>query len=290
MVPFVVDDPARSIAERGYAYVPGVLDPAVLRRAADAVWEAVAPAGWSPAGAADEWRVEGYLEGYRLAQRVEAAHAVGASPALLDLAQAVFGPARQVFGLPSRILRFAQPAEKAPDGPTAAHQDWYYVQGSPDTLTVWIPFTDVGEDMGGLKILSGSHAAGPQPPIPEERGGFRLDTDALPYEWHGGAVAAGDVLVFHCLTVHAGTPNRSGRVRLSMDVRFQPVDEPVAARSLQPHYFPGEWDDIAAGWSDPDLAFGWQRLGLITEGGDLPTLEAMQARARDARLVPAGRR
>ena len=40
-------------------------------------------------------------------------------------------------------------------------------------------------------------------------------------DWVGGQINAGDVLMFHSLTVHAGSPNLSNRLRISLDCRFQ---------------------------------------------------------------------
>ena len=37
----------------------------------------------------------------------------------------------------------------------------------------------------------------------------------------GGQVNAGDVLIFHSLTVHAASPNLSNQLRISLDCRFQ---------------------------------------------------------------------
>ena len=43
-------------------------------------------------------------------------------------------------------------------------------------------------------------------------------------------IRAGDVLIFSVFTVHASLDNRSDRVRLSSDSRYQPASKPADER------------------------------------------------------------
>ena len=55
--------------------------------------------------------------------------------------------------------------------------------------------------------------------------------------------------VFHSLMVHKGVANRSNRLRLSMDARFQRVDQPIAPGSLEPHGREvRNWEQVYADW------------------------------------------
>jgi ectoine hydroxylase-related dioxygenase (phytanoyl-CoA dioxygenase family) len=93
------------------------------------------------------------------------------------------------------------------------------------------------------------------PEIPEEA--------AAGTEWVTGPVNAGDVLIFHSLTVHAASPNLSDQMRLSIDCRFQD-----AWRTLNPAnlVFAGEsgksWEKTYAGWTSDELKFYWRKLPL----------------------------
>jgi ectoine hydroxylase-related dioxygenase (phytanoyl-CoA dioxygenase family) len=41
-------------------------------------------------------------------------------------------------------------------------------------------------------------------------------------------LAAGDAILFNCLTVHCALPNMTrDRVRLSVDYRYQPANDPI---------------------------------------------------------------
>ena len=49
------------------------------------------------------------------------------------------------------------------------------------------------------------------------------------------------------MTVHKGVPNRSNRLRMSMDVRFQLVSEPFNIDNANPDGQPLSWEDGLCG-------------------------------------------
>jgi hypothetical protein len=89
---------------------------------------------------------------------------------------------------------------------THAHQDYEFMGGDPEFFTVWIPLHDCSVEAGALKILEGSHRFGIQSHEREN-----LHVPEIPVEaamgdgWVSGQVNAGDVLIFHSLTVHAAS-------------------------------------------------------------------------------------
>ena len=73
----------------------------------------------------------------------------------------------------------------------------------------------------------------------------------------------GDVLYLHSLTVHQGRDNRSNRVRLSCDYRYQPRSHSVRSDSLIPHLNILTWDDIYTNWdSDDPVKYYWNAWDL----------------------------
>ena len=56
----------------------------------------------------------------------------------------------------------------------------------------------------------------------------------------------GDVLIFHSLAVHKGVSNRSDKLRMSMDARYQRASDPIAPGSLLPHSQPNDWESVFA--------------------------------------------
>jgi ectoine hydroxylase-related dioxygenase (phytanoyl-CoA dioxygenase family) len=145
-----------------------------------------------------------------------------------------------------------------------AHQDYEFMKGDPEFYTIWIPLHDCTQLEGPLAILEGSHRFGMQehqrdnlhvPEIP-------MDT-ALGDGWVSGQINAGDVLMFHSLTIHAATPNSSDRMRLSLDCRFQDAKRVVHPSNL---VFSGEsnksWEKTYQHWKSDQLKYYWRRLPL----------------------------
>lgn len=263
-------DPRADLLEQGYHVARGLLDPDEVRALrADLLHEADR-AGWLAPGsdpadalpgearAHDESDPDDYVPVYRRVQGNEAFHALGRSPRIQALVSQALG--EEAFSLPAKIARFNFPDVT----PTAPHQDYYYVQGSTDTITSWIPLGPCRAGGGRLIVLAGSQLLGPLPPLPNPAmGGFWIDTADLGCTWHGGDFEAGDVLLFHSLTVHAAEPNTSGRVRTSIDGRWQPVADPIAEKSLQPHYLEDvTWEELYEGWDGDEHRWYWDDLPL----------------------------
>lgn len=226
---------------------------------------------------------------YQQVFNLESFHALPHQPALRGVMKMLAGDEPLVHPKPIGRLIFPNCERLV----THAHQDYEFMGGDPECFTVWIPLHDVPLDAGPLRILEGSHRFGVQhhekenlhvPEIP--------DGVAMGDGWVGGHVNAGDVLIFHSLTVHAAGPNLSDRLRLSLDCRFQD-----ARRGLNPSnlVFAGEsgksWEKTYAGWHSDDLKFYWKRIPLTLKPSkeELAHLaeaeESSSQRARYARMV-----
>lgn len=174
-----------------------------------------------------------------------------------------------------------------------AHQDYRFMGGDTECYTAWIPLHDCPIDVGPLQILEGSHRFGFQhhndanlhvPEIPSGQ--------ARGIDWVGGQINAGDVLIFHSLTVHAASPNLSNRLRISLDCRFQD-----SRRSLNPAnlVFAGEsgksWEKVYADWRSDDLKYYWKQIPLELQPSKAEieqlsrTSASTSARAKYARIL-----
>jgi hypothetical protein len=145
---------------------------------------------------------------------------------------------------------------------TKAHQDFPNVQGTQECYTAWIPLIDCPLDVGPLQIAVASHQQGVFDfDIAGGAGGIEI-SDPLEGRWVSGDFAVGDVLVFHSMTVHKGLPNRSQKLRMSMDVRYQPVAEPFCAVNARPDGQPLSWEDVYADWKSDEFKYYWRKLDL----------------------------
>lgn len=176
---------------------------------------------------------------------------------------------------------------------THAHQDYEFMGGDPEFFTVWIALHDCPIEVGPLRILEGSHRFGIQkherenlhvPEIPEGA--------VLGDGWVGGGLDAGDVLIFHSLTVHAASPNHSDRIRVSLDCRFQDSRRVLNPANL---VFAGEsgksWEKTYSSWHSDELKFYWKKIPLALRPSKtelaylMETAESPSGRARYERMI-----
>jgi ectoine hydroxylase-related dioxygenase (phytanoyl-CoA dioxygenase family) len=157
-----------------------------------------------------------------------------------------------------------------------AHQDNTGIAGSSESYTAWMPMHDCLEGQGTLEIKEGSHRSG----LLASDGYIQPET-IQGDDWVGGRINAGDVAIFHSLTVHRSTLSTSNQLRFSVDCRFQSYDEAVSPLEI---VFPNQakggrtWEDTYAGWKHDDLKYYWRDLPLRLK----PSVEELAARAERA--------
>lgn len=198
-------------------------------------------------------------EAYDAVQHLEVMHRMPHHPRLLELYRGLFD--RDVLVHPRHIVRMVTPHRDMV--PTPQHQDFPLIQGSANTWTCWFPVGDCPRELGGLTVLSKSHRKGYLPIQPAEGAG-EMASQLCPGEdaWVEGDYTMGDILTFPSLTVHKALKCRlPNRIRLSLDVRYQPADEIVEYKSLLPHC-ELSWDQIYGGWQREDLQYYWRRMPL----------------------------
>lgn len=211
---------------------------------------------------ADDMRTDIGVSGdaYRDVQKLEKLHALPHHPALVQMYRTLFND--DVLVHARHIVRMMTPHHALTATPP--HQDYIHVQGTPVTWTAWFPLSDCPMTMGNLTVLRGSHRQGVIE-VEDAKGAGGTAVQLCPGEtdWVSGDFELGDVLTFTSLTVHkALAPENRDRIRLSLDVRYQPMSEPVEQASLKPHADGIEWEDIYRGWSSDRYQFYWRDMDL----------------------------
>jgi ectoine hydroxylase-related dioxygenase (phytanoyl-CoA dioxygenase family) len=108
------------------------------------------------------------------------------------------------------------------------------MQGSLDSVVVWVPLVRIDRALGALEVLPGSHKAGLRPA--EMTDGYGLiaapiDASAfVPVE-----VAKGDALVFSTFLVHQSGFNTADAIRWSCHFRYNNLREPTFIERGLPH-------------------------------------------------------
>lgn len=199
-------------------------------------------------------------------QKLESVHRLPHHPHILAFFERLFDKPVLVHARHIARMITSHPAMV----PTPMHQDYPLIQGTSGTWTAWIPLGDCPRAMGGLTVLRASHHLGYVPvDLAQGAGGIAVQlcpTD--PPDWADVDYHTGDVLAFPCFTVHRALPSTmTDQIRLSLDVRYQPLDEVIEARSLLPHCAL-TWEEIYAGWQRDDLKYYWQHLQLAFQGFD----------------------
>jgi hypothetical protein len=196
---------------------------------------------------------------YNDAQKLESLHRLPHHPNLLAFYRTFFG--QEVLVHPRHIARMITGHDVV--SPTPPHQDFPLIQGTSKTWTCWIPLGDCPREMGGLSILKGSHQKG-YLPVQQTKGAGGIAVPLCPGEiqWAEGDYEAGDCITFSSYTIHKALRCQDKElIRLSLDVRYQPVNEPIEEKSLLPHCdLP--WDEIYSQWSSDELKYYWKKHSL----------------------------
>ena len=124
----------------------------------------------------------------------------------------------------------------------SAHQDWRSMQGSLDSMVVWVPLVDVDRDLGALEIIPGSHKWGLlEAELADGYGQLQEEIDAseaVPIE-----VEKGDALFFSSFLAHQSGTNVTDHIRWSCHFRYNNLREPTFIERGFPHpyvYHPQE--------------------------------------------------
>ena len=273
-------DAARLLDDHGVVLLRNWVDTRPLRAAAAAIAEVLVEAGCAVEGPAVEGPAVGgattlrpgpdawgtltasaeLRQVFRRICCVEELHGLAHQSSLLGLVGRLLGT-DDVLVHPRPVCRVVAPVGHALDGPTPAHQDHANMQGSPRALVAWMALVDCPLEAGPLQVADASHRRGPRPH--SFRAGSGVATcpvEDLDADWLASDLGVGDVVVFDANSVHAALENRSGRFRLSVDVRYQPTAEPVCQLSLG-GYGDLSWDEIYA---------AWDRRGAPAVGGPAP--------------------
>lgn len=187
-------------------------------------------------------------------------HALARHPSLVKMFETLFG--EQVLPHSRNICRVMFPQTSLYSTPP--HQDKFYIGGTEETWTAWIPCGDCPVELGSLAVALGSYKWGLlEVHKVQGAGGYGVD---VPEDttWMGGNIMCGDVLILKSLMVHQGRDNQTENLlRISCDFRYQPMSHPVREDSLLPHMRWLTWDEIYEKWpADDALKYYWNDWDL----------------------------
>ncbi len=254
-VPFIESDPQSDAAKLratmdtyGYLFFRGLVPTDEVLSVRHDVLETLRSAGWlDPSHDLMEGiarpgmapKTEGqpeYTAVYRQVLRLPRFHNFPSHPSLMSIARRLIDG--EILVHPRRIGRITFPGSQALTTP--AHQDHFYIRGTVETYSCWVPLGDCPIELGGLAIGSGTHHQGfieHSVSHPGAIGGRGVPVDEAQAEWHTTDFQMGDALFFHSYTIHKALPNLSPeRLRLSTDNRYQHSEDEIDPAALRPHF------------------------------------------------------
>lgn len=180
-----------------------------------------------------------YMAMYRKLLKTPLFHAFPDLPELRQVAAKLLNiEERDVLTHPRRIGRVTFPHNVG--ATTPAHQDHFYIRGSVETYSCWVPLGDCPVELGNVAVWRGSHKRGfveHTETIAGAVGGRGVPVDEAAVDWHVGDFGLGDALFFHSFTIHKALPNLTENLlRVSTDNRYQRPKDKIEADALLPHY------------------------------------------------------
>jgi len=116
----------------------------------------------------------------------------------------------------------------------AGHQDWRSMQGSLDSVIVWIPLIDIDRPLGALEVIPGSHCWGLLPAdIVDGYGNLREPVDMS--QARAVEIKKGDALFFSSFLVHQSGINVTNSIRWSCHFRYNNLREETFIARGFPH-------------------------------------------------------
>jgi hypothetical protein len=215
------------IIMNGFAHVPGILDREIISELYQKVLNQLSRLNFcihgtnefNSAQLSKSELTSGIVQARAFLEREPALHDLANTPLLLKIIGHILKS--EVFVHPRRFLRVGLPDRLYPEETTAFHQDYRYVQGAVDTLTVWIPLADYSLNDGILAVTRNSHKAGLHPVLLNTDRSFSFHINNTLPDTTLTSVKRGDCVIFHSLTVHGAHKNITNSIRLSVDFRYQ---------------------------------------------------------------------
>jgi len=187
------------------------------------------------------------------------------NPTLLDIVESLVGP--EILCSPIQHIRPKLPNGLAPRGSDPHVVPWHqdagvaWEEADPYfVLTVWLPFTEVNEENGCLRILPGGHRNGLLAHHNKRGSGTKIKGALLPHlPERSLPMSPGSILLMHNHLPHRSTRNLTNGVRWSADLRYQKIGTPTG-RPFHPSF-------VARSRSNPSTALTdhaeWSRLWRV---------------------------
>jgi phytanoyl-CoA hydroxylase len=118
-----------------------------------------------------------------------------------------------------------------------AHQDWRSMQGSLNSIVIWVPLTDINKDLGALEIIPRSHMRGLITDHFQSGFGMVNPNSYNFNEFKTIEVKLGDILIFSSFLIHQSGENITDRPRWSCHFRYNDLYDHTFIERGYPHSY-----------------------------------------------------
>ena len=168
-----------------------------------------------------------YISTARLTQMLPSANQLMISEPMVELARAL-GVSFPVIS--TRVSNhIMSDALKIPGGyhKSPAHQDWRSMQGSLDSIVLWVPTTPVTNRSHPLEVVPRSHLLGLLDTVDHIMTPTVSDPRVSDDAYVSLEMQPGDVVAFSTFMVHRTGERGDGTVRIAFSGRFNNAEEPA---------------------------------------------------------------
>ncbi|MBA45868.1 MAG: phytanoyl-CoA dioxygenase [Euryarchaeota archaeon] len=135
---------------------------------------------------------------------------------------------------PMLMMNSSKLSRKESHYKTPPHQDWRSIQGSIDSVVVWIPLVDVNKEMGSLQIVPFSHKNGLRRTVKDEW--FRkIKHPPTDDHFINVEMNEGDALFFSTFLIHKSGNIYTDKIRWSAQFRYNNLEDKTFIKNKYPN-------------------------------------------------------
>ena len=160
----------------------------------------------------------------RIIQRVPDVYNLGSSKKIINLIK-ILGLKNPAFSTDPLIMLNSKYTNNPKGmGYAPLHQDWRTIQGSLNCLVIWIPLTNILKNMGSIFFLQSSHKKGLYKTI-KHKWFEKIKLKKKIINEKEDVISVGDAFIFSSFLVHRSSINRSNKIRISLQFRYNDLSE-----------------------------------------------------------------
>jgi phytanoyl-CoA hydroxylase len=171
------------------------------------------------------------------AQHTIALHRLSLDENIIELLQALGLESPAVSTRPVLYFNHPKLAQKKVYYKVDAHQDWRSMQGSLNSVVIWLPLEDINIELGALEVIPGSHLWGLRTASIDNGFGMVALSPEEGAQFIPVEVQQGDLLAFSSFLVHQSGENVTSRPRWSCHFRYNDLGDPTFIRRGYPHAY-----------------------------------------------------